>query len=96
MTELSPAAKALLNVLLGPEKLSPAAQSTVDAFWKDLDFREDFTLSNIGAALRAAVDQVIPENGDMPLNMAHRLSWDARQQVRQQLLAIATELESAQ
>lgn len=48
------------------------------------------------AALRAAVDQVIPENGDMPLNMAHRLSWDARQQVRQQLLAIAAKLQFVQ
>jgi hypothetical protein len=34
--------------------LSPAAQAVIDAFWKDLDFREDFTPRNIAAALRAA------------------------------------------
>jgi hypothetical protein len=33
--------------------LSPAAQAVMDAFWKDLDFREDFTPRNIAAALRA-------------------------------------------
>jgi hypothetical protein len=43
--------------------LSPAAQAVMDAFWKDLDFREDFTPRNIAAALRAAADQVVPELG---------------------------------
>ena len=33
--------------------LSPATQAVMDAFWKDLDFREDFTPRNIAAALRA-------------------------------------------
>ena len=33
--------------------LSPAAQAVIDAFWKDLDFCEDFTPRNIAAALRA-------------------------------------------
>jgi hypothetical protein len=33
--------------------LSPAAQAVMDAFWKDLDFREDFTPRNIAAAFRA-------------------------------------------
>jgi hypothetical protein len=32
---------------------STAAQAVMDAFWKDLDFREDFTPRNIAAALRA-------------------------------------------
>jgi hypothetical protein len=36
-----------------PAPLSPAAQAVMDAFWKDLDFREDFTPRNIAAALRA-------------------------------------------
>ena len=38
----------------GAEPLSPAAQAVLDAFWKDLDFREDFTPINIAAALCAA------------------------------------------
>ena len=36
-------------------ELSPSAQAVLDAFWKDLDFREDFTPNNIAAALRALV-----------------------------------------
>ena len=73
-------------------ELSPAARAIMNAY---MDEDRAGRLA-VAAVLRAAVDQVIPKNGDMPLNMAHRLSWDARQQVRQQLLAIATELESAQ
>jgi len=40
-------------------KLSPNAQAVLDAFWKDLDCGDDFTVRNIAAALRAAVNQTI-------------------------------------
>ena len=45
------------------------------------------------AALEAAADQVVPIEEAMPLNLAHRVRWDALQSVRHQLLAIATELK---
>jgi hypothetical protein len=45
------------------------------------------------AVLRAAADQVVPIEEAMPLNLAHRVRWDALQSVRYQLLAIAAELE---
>jgi hypothetical protein len=38
--------------------LSPAAAAVLDAFWRDLDFREDFTPANIAAALRALDSQL--------------------------------------
>jgi len=46
----------------------------------------------LAAALQAAVDQVVPAEENMPLNLAHRLRWDVMQSVRCQLLAIAAEL----
>jgi hypothetical protein len=77
--------------------LSPAAQTVIDAFLKTpgeepmpgWNYRRD-----IAAALRAAADQVVPEEEAMPLNLAHRVRWDAIQSVRFQLLAIAAELET--
>ena len=74
--------------------LSPAAQAVMDAFWKDLDFREDFTPRNIAAALEAVADQVVPENanpvGDEHDN-ARLFQWIV---IRSQILAISAELEA--
>ena len=73
----------------GAEPRSPAAQAVLDAFWKDLDFREDFTPNNIAAALRAAADQVVPAS--LPWHRATCNPFAG--QIRTELLAIATELE---
>jgi hypothetical protein len=69
-----------------PKTLSPAAQAVRDAFF---DSSDDFTAS-IAAAIRAAADQVVPEQkpwlrtSDAPA---------AKHQVRCELLAIAAELD---
>jgi len=75
MTELSPAAQAVLK----------AACNTPE----DCPYEHD-----LAAALQAAADQVVPAEEDMPLNLAHRVRWDALQSVRYQLLAIAAELKA--
>lgn len=66
-------------------KLSPAAQAVWDAFDQDAQEREA-----VAAVLRAAADQVVPEfwheEGDV--------YGEAMQDVRQNLLAIAEELEA--
>ena len=75
--------------------LSPAAQAVLDAFnaeWPD----------GLAAALRAAADQVVP-NGPKPSANSdyHLMNWTKsldqyyqRQATRDQLLAIAAELEA--
>ena len=79
MTELSPAAQAVLNAADGVCMYRPD--------------RDDTRLA-AAAALRAAVDFVVPEENAMPVNLAHRVRWDAEQSVRLRLLAIASELET--
>ena len=74
-------------------ELSPAAQAVLDAY-NDATSRVATDMAVIAAALRAAADQVVLEDVDMPINLAHRVRWDARQSVRYQLLAIAAELEN--
>ena len=81
--------------------LSPAAQAVMDAFWKDLDFREDFTPRNIAAALRAATDQVVPEVSEPDWGACNEMQCDIElyadhQRKRAALLAIAAELEAHQ
>jgi hypothetical protein len=86
--------------------LSPAAQSVWDAFNEDeagifVDYGE-----KLAAALRAAVDQVLPEQlepsvGDSePWPRDYQLmsdsKWEQRQHTRAELLAIADELEGRQ
>ena len=73
--------------------LSPAAQAVFDAVWRELDYAPERHVRWAAiAALRAAADQVVPIEEAMPLNLAHRVRWDALQSVRHQLLAIAAEL----
>jgi len=50
--------------------------------------------AQLAAALLAVADQVVPAEEAMPLNLAHRVRWDALQSVRYQLLAIAAELKA--
>jgi hypothetical protein len=75
-----------------PTPLSPAAQAVLDAVLNETaplsEQRQQRT--DAGAALRAAADQVVPEQKPW-----HRtgLPGSTRHDVRAELLAIATELE---
>ena len=79
--------------------LSPAAQAVLDAFAADdygvwLESDPD----RLAAALQAAADQVVPDEPHPDLsqfwdNEANR-EWQNNQHFRNQLLAIATELEA--
>ncbi len=71
--------------------LSPTAQAVLDAFlvgWQDEPMAQDRQC--LAAALRAAADQVVPEEPEG--GMAPR--W-IRQSIRRQLLAIAAELKTS-
>jgi hypothetical protein len=68
--------------------LSPAAQAVLDAYWDDAPL-ESGARCGLAAALRAAADQVVPEE---LLKGSDPDAW-LRDEIRQQLLAIATELE---
>ena len=71
--------------------LSPAAQAVLDAAFAVED--EWDTIPMIAAALRAAANQLIP-----PVEFDRRYTtqerWDARDDIRAKLLAIAAELEA--
>jgi hypothetical protein len=69
--------------------LSPAAQAVLDAYRSS-----HLSINNLAAALRAAADQVVPEEGkecECFTNEAIRLN---RMGVRAEFLAIAAELEA--
>ena len=70
--------------------LSPAAQAVLDA--SNLHPCKDSCLI-LAAALRAAADQVVPETAP-PLIGTPFVHWDAMDEIRAQLLAIADELEA--
>jgi hypothetical protein len=82
--------------------LSSAAQAVLDAVCDNTEPDCD-TQHLIAAALRAAADQVVPVEDELPLNMPDKsterrkfnhLSMQAqRQTTRNQLLAIAAEME---
>ena len=69
--------------------LSPAAQAVLAAYRST-----HLSINNLAAALRAAVDQVVPE--ELPYGGDQRWQYerDARQESRKKLLAIADELEA--
>ncbi len=72
------------------EPLSPAAQAVLDAFIKGPYSNK----LSVAAALRAATDQVVPETEEPRNQLEYELGvWDARDDVRGGLLAIAAELE---
>jgi hypothetical protein len=72
------------------KQLSPAAQAVLDAFNREARPEPHHQREAIAAALRAAADQVVPELQSDPT------SWTqcAFLGVREDLLAIAAELES--
>jgi hypothetical protein len=75
--------------------LSPAAQAVLDAAFTladNLD-REVTETEIIAAALRAAADQVMPEEPLYGGDQRWMFERDARQACRKKLLAIAAELE---
>jgi hypothetical protein len=79
----------------GPEPLSPAAQAVRKAYYSTDD---DLAGPALAAALRAAADQVVPYEASAPWNeLKYDYDgdrWEMRQWVRDQLLAIAAELEN--
>ena len=73
--------------------LSPQAQAqaVLDAFRAVPDLRD---CPSIAAALRAAADQVVPDDPQEAMHFTTEAIRLNRQGVRQQLLAIAAELEN--
>jgi hypothetical protein len=71
--------------------LSPAAQAVMDAF-ESTKFADHHA---IAAALGALADQVVPETKEPRNQLGYELGdWDARDAVRREILAIATELRT--
>ena len=73
------------------EPLSPSAQAVLDAY--ETSYIESSTESGLAAALRAAADQVVPPT---PFDRRYTTQerWDARDDIRAELLAIVAELEA--
>ena len=91
----------VLHPIPAMTSLSPAAQAVLDAFRAVPDLRD---CPSIAAALRAAADQVVPwqpeptENSVGP-TIDYGYAWalfSKANDVRQELIAIADELEGAQ
>jgi hypothetical protein len=84
--------------------LSPAAQAVMVA-WESEWSKGSFCLEerSVAAALRAAADQVVPEQFEPPTGenepwprdyqLMSDSKWEQRQHTRRKLLAIAAELE---
>jgi hypothetical protein len=79
------------------EPLSPAARAVLDAFTEDHflhDWKHNhYNTDALAAALRAAADQVVPEPDDIDKGSLSLAAIRNRCKVRDQLLAIAAELE---
>ena len=74
--------------------LSPAAQAVLDGFRAVPSLMDG---PSIAGAIRAAADQVVPETEEPRNQLEYELGvWDARDDVRAGLLAIAAELEGKQ
>jgi hypothetical protein len=75
--------------------LSPAAQAVLDATLGEgcVSWRDRRRIA--AAALRAAADQVVPDEPDYMRAAVPSMDWwDKHDQVRSELFAIATELEA--
>jgi hypothetical protein len=73
---------------------STATQTIFDAFWPLGMYPDDMDASNLAAVLRAAADQVLPEEPLYGGDQRWMFERDARQACRKKLLAIADELEA--
>ena len=75
--------------------LSPAAQAVLAAIHAAPDDTRDSYRSAGVAALRAAADQVVPRRRKpMYADSGEESAWSAQQDTRDELLAIAYELEA--
>lgn len=75
-----------------PTQLSPAAQAVLDAYYTEADLRnrEVTDCEMLAAALRAAVDQVVPLTLEEELFCRnHSLSLQKMVEIRRELNAIA-------
>ena len=72
-------------------ELSPAAQAVLDAYYCEKPLVGS---KRVAAALRAAADQVLPEEPLYGGDQRWMFERDARQACRKKLLAIADELET--
>ena len=86
--------------------LSLQAQAVLDATYREMDYAPRRHVQwAAAAALRAAADQVVPEQAEPPCGesepwpQSYQLmadsKWEQRQQTRAELLAIAAELEGS-
>ena len=75
------------------EPLSPAARAVIDAAMQYEINPECYSREIAAAALRAAADQVVPEPDDIDKGSLSLAAIRNRCKVRDQLLAIAAELE---
>ena len=72
--------------------LSPAAQAVLDTTYNTFDLQDSSSLrKTVAAALRTAVDQVVPEG----YTQAYDCCLEIMGEIREELLAIAAELEGA-
>ena len=82
----------------GPEPLSPAqviAKAFDDRYELLGPLEDDWQEQCLAAALCALADQVVPETKEPRNQLGYELGdWDARDAVRREILAIATELEA--
>lgn len=80
-----------------PTPLSPVAQAVWNAYQQaECDpYVVDPRRAELAAALRAAADQVVPEPSDLDKEMFSTAALRHRWVIRDQLLAIATELEQS-
>lgn len=80
------------------QPLSPAAQAVLDAYmnncgWLDGPLEKDYRCA--AAVLRAAADQVVPRRRKpMYADSSEESAWSAEQDTRDELLAIAYQLEA--
>jgi hypothetical protein len=74
--------------------LSPAAQAVMDAAKSRLDWEAGYLPNAVAAALRAAADQVLPEEPLHGGDQRWMYERDTRQESRKKFLAIADELEA--
>jgi hypothetical protein len=79
--------------------LSPAAQAVLDSANSRNSYGPDDCLNEsrwiAAAALRAAVDQVVPQRRKpMYADSSEESAWSAQQDTREELLSIAAELEN--
>lgn len=81
----------------GVEVLSPAAQAVWDAAWQlspvNCKSHEDRRRQQIAAALRAVIDQVVPEPSDAAKALFSLATVQILYVIRDDFHAIATELE---